>query len=79
VSFATVTLCVASQRVFTVLSVYFVIDSVRNSYLHALVIHQPLKLRFQDTGVGQKCQNFLFNCYKNFRASFMPQGVREDV
>jgi hypothetical protein len=28
VSFATVTLCVASQWVFTVVSVYFVIDSV---------------------------------------------------
>jgi hypothetical protein len=29
VSFAAITLCVASQRVFIVLSVYFVIDSVR--------------------------------------------------
>jgi hypothetical protein len=29
VSFAATTLCVASQRVFIVLSVYFVIDSVR--------------------------------------------------
>jgi hypothetical protein len=29
VSFAAVTLCVASQRVFIVVSVYFVIDSVR--------------------------------------------------
>jgi hypothetical protein len=29
VSFATVTLCVASQRVFIVVSVYLVIDSVR--------------------------------------------------
>jgi hypothetical protein len=29
VSFATITLCVASQRVFIVVSVYFVIDSVR--------------------------------------------------
>jgi hypothetical protein len=28
VSFAAITLCVASQRVFTVVSVYFVIDSV---------------------------------------------------
>jgi hypothetical protein len=28
-SFATITLCVASQRVFIVVSVYFVIDSVR--------------------------------------------------
>jgi hypothetical protein len=29
VSFAAVTLCVASERVFIVVSVYFVIDSVR--------------------------------------------------
>jgi hypothetical protein len=29
VSFAAVTLCVASQRVFVIVSVYFVIDSVR--------------------------------------------------
>jgi hypothetical protein len=29
VSFAAITLCVASQRVFIVVSVYFVIDSVR--------------------------------------------------
>jgi hypothetical protein len=29
VSFAAVTLCVASQRVFIVVSVYFVIDSIR--------------------------------------------------
>jgi hypothetical protein len=29
VSFAAITLCVASQRAFIVVSVYFVIDSVR--------------------------------------------------
>jgi len=29
VSFAAITLCVASQRVFIVVSIYFVIDSVR--------------------------------------------------
>jgi hypothetical protein len=29
VSFVTITLCIASQRVFIVASVYFVIDSVR--------------------------------------------------
>jgi hypothetical protein len=29
VSFAAITLCVASQRLFIVVSVYFVIDSVR--------------------------------------------------
>jgi hypothetical protein len=41
VSFAAITLCVASQRVFIVVSVYFVIDSVRKlldtpSYAHVL-------------------------------------------
>jgi hypothetical protein len=41
VSFAVITLCVASQRVFVVVSVYFVMDSIRKlldtySYLHAL-------------------------------------------
>jgi hypothetical protein len=39
VSFAAITLCVASQRVFIVVSVYFIIDSVRKlldtpSYIH---------------------------------------------
>jgi hypothetical protein len=29
VSFATITLCIASERVFIVVDVYFVIDSVR--------------------------------------------------
>jgi hypothetical protein len=29
VSFASITLCIASQRVFIVVSIYFVIDSVR--------------------------------------------------
>jgi len=29
VSFAAITLCVASQRVFSVVSIYFVVDSVR--------------------------------------------------
>jgi hypothetical protein len=42
VSFAAITLCVASQRVFIVVSVYFVIDSVQKlldtlSYIH--IIH----------------------------------------
>jgi hypothetical protein len=34
VSFAAITLCVASQRVFISVSVYFVIDSVRKFLLH---------------------------------------------
>jgi hypothetical protein len=43
VSFAAITLCAASQRVFIVLSVYFVIDSVRKlldtlSYTISLMI-----------------------------------------
>jgi len=41
VSFATITLCVASQRVFIIVVVYFIIDSVRKlldtpSYIHYL-------------------------------------------
>jgi hypothetical protein len=44
VSFAAITLCVASQRLFTVVSVYFVIDSVRN-LLDVPRIHKHLVLR----------------------------------
>jgi hypothetical protein len=45
VSFAAITLCVASQRVFVVVSVYFVIDSVRKlldtpSYIIYFVINR---------------------------------------
>jgi hypothetical protein len=44
VSFAAITLCVASQRVFIVLRVYFVIDSVRKllvipSYDVQILVH----------------------------------------
>jgi hypothetical protein len=57
-SFAAITLCVASQRVFIVVSVYFVIDSVRkrldtSSYYHSSVststdqsIHPITELQF---------------------------------
>jgi hypothetical protein len=39
VSFAAITLCVASQRVFIVVSVYFVIDSVRKLLdIHSYVV-----------------------------------------
>jgi hypothetical protein len=34
VSFAAITLCVASQRMFIAVSVYFVIDSVRKFLIH---------------------------------------------
>jgi hypothetical protein len=37
VSFAAITLCVASQRVFIVVSVYFVIDSVRKLLVYTFV------------------------------------------
>jgi len=37
VSFAAITVCVASQRVFIVVSVYFVIDSVREIFGYTLV------------------------------------------
>jgi hypothetical protein len=44
VSFVAITLCVASQRVFIVVSVYFVIDSVRKlldmpSYIMFILFH----------------------------------------
>jgi hypothetical protein len=44
VSFAAITLCIASQRVFIVV-VYFVIDSVRK----LLDTPEPNKLRYQNT------------------------------
>jgi hypothetical protein len=48
VSFAAINLCVASQRVFIVVSVYFVIDSVRKlldtpSYWGPLPVDVPSK------------------------------------
>jgi hypothetical protein len=48
VSFAAITLCVVFQRVFIVVSIYFVIDSVRKlldtpSYLFTLVNRISLK------------------------------------
>jgi hypothetical protein len=36
-SFAAITLCVASQRVFIVAAVYFVIDSVRKIWIHLVL------------------------------------------
>jgi len=44
VSFAAITLCVASQRVFVVVSIYFVTDSVRKlldilSYVRTFILH----------------------------------------
>jgi hypothetical protein len=51
VSFAAISLCVASQRVFTFVSVYFVIDSVQklldtSSYSEVrYVINKNLKFR----------------------------------
>jgi hypothetical protein len=38
VSFAAVTLCVASQRVLIFVSVYFVIDPVRKFWIHPLIL-----------------------------------------
>jgi hypothetical protein len=51
VSFAATTLCVASQRVFIVVSVYFVIDSVRK------LLNTPSSTSFLATSshVGRKC------------------------
>jgi hypothetical protein len=50
VSFAAITLCVASQRVFIVVSVYFVIDSVRKlldtpPYIRGVKIFQYQRIR----------------------------------
>jgi hypothetical protein len=49
VSFAAITLCVASQRVFIVVSVYFVIDLVRKlldtpSYVLIQICHGSIQL-----------------------------------
>jgi hypothetical protein len=55
VSFAAITLCVASQRVFVVVVVvYFVIDSVRKIWIHPRIdtwiwwYHIPYKIRRVD-------------------------------
>jgi hypothetical protein len=40
VSFAAITLCVVSQRVFVVVGVYFVIDSVRKLFGYTLVCRE---------------------------------------
>jgi hypothetical protein len=40
VSFAAITLCIASQRVFIVVSVYFVIDSVRKTFGYTFVSNE---------------------------------------
>jgi hypothetical protein len=52
VSFAAITLCVAFQRVFIVLSVYFVIDSARK------LLDTPLILLFQVFEMKQNNDNF---------------------
>jgi len=44
VSFATITLNVASQRVFIVVSVYFVIDPVRKLFVTPSYLHSPIRL-----------------------------------
>jgi len=52
VSFAAITLCVASQRVFiVVVVVYFVIDSVRKLLDIPSYIHDPSGIRTQDLNV----------------------------
>jgi hypothetical protein len=52
VSFAAITLCVASQRVFIVIRVYFVIDSVRkllDTPSYATHSRIQLFLRYKDS------------------------------
>jgi hypothetical protein len=46
VSFVAITLCVASQRVFIVVNVYFVVDSVRKLWIH------PRNRNSPDSSVG---------------------------
>jgi hypothetical protein len=53
VSFAAITLCVASQRVFVVVGVYFIIDSVRElldtpSYLRLLRVHKSIPYNYDN-------------------------------
>jgi hypothetical protein len=56
VSFAVITVCVASQRVFIV-AVYFVIDSVRK-FLDTLSYMNGGRLYRQATQYGSKNMNF---------------------
>jgi hypothetical protein len=56
VSFAVITLCVASQRVFTVVNVYFVIDSVRK----LLDTHSYVKFPRYKLQANRRRHNF--NC-----------------
>jgi hypothetical protein len=78
VSFAAISLCVASQRVFIVVSVYFVIDSVRKllntpSYICILLIsnsvRQPAKVPI--AGKEQVSERIFYanisECVRHFR------------
>jgi hypothetical protein len=61
VSFSVITLCVASQRVFIVVSVYFVIDSVRKrldtpSYYEVEVTSSGITFIPSSVKVGQLVQ-----------------------
>jgi hypothetical protein len=60
VSFAVITLCVASQQVFIVVSVYFVMDSVQklfgtSSYILKLVAPAPHIAKGRRTAVVSNC------------------------
>jgi hypothetical protein len=67
VSFAAITLCVASQRLFTVVSVYFVIDSVRK------LLDTPSYIR----GVARKLvlQKYLFSTHVDFPLSISVENI----
>jgi hypothetical protein len=55
VSFAGITLCVASQRVFIVVSVYLVIDSVRKLFdTPSYMIESSIKRNIY-SGSGNRC------------------------
>jgi len=44
VSFAAISLCVTSQQVFIVVSVYFVIDSIRKFWMHPRIVSPYMSL-----------------------------------
>jgi hypothetical protein len=69
VSFTAITLCVASQRVFIVVSVYFFIDSVRKFWIHPRTSWQWL-----DGGGGQSSPTFhcTLICNMKIRALQVP-------
>jgi hypothetical protein len=64
VSFAAITLCVASQRVFTVIVVYFVIDSVSpETFRYTLVIRGVVATCIRSSCAVCRTLRFLYNSF----------------